>query len=395
MNTYLRGYNGITGAVVPLAVLPLPPNYRQSPMYGQPPLPPGPPPPLERINLSGVKWTPPLPKAPLLPSRKYRTTRFLPKSFKRNSTQHTYIISNPYVQSVCLSILSEINQLLIDKGYAKDCRFFLRGTNAVPLIHHIFSPGEYHFPYNFSSDFDYEILINPGLPDDRFNEIHRDILDIIFGYIINVSKNNKLWPIFSAAAEQFGIYIPELKSDFPLYKSNSYTKRNFTTENAYNIIPKDSPFYLYKVNDFITSSSSELTNLSQVKFGLRILNNDGSKKSHFVPMELIDISIPKKSNDYIKRLWNITSDGLYLYNDELVEHPVAGLTPIEFNVIDLPSAVLNLEYAANKNTRKNKQNRRRTASDTLRRLFNSKVMAAPMNVRNQTIRRARNLKLIK
>lgn len=270
-----------------------------------------------------------------------------------------YETNLPDIQAMCLEIISGLWSVLKTEliEHFKLFRFFLHGTNMVPFIKHQFNP-TIHFPYTLSSDFDCELLINPSLNEKLYEDAHKELFDLVFQYLIAAVQDPKYWPLVTSSAP--------LPSDYPIYKHDTYTRFNLRTKDIYNTIPQDSPFYVYKVNDFYIKDRGP-TYISQVKFGIRIPNPNSNiyPGYPYKMIELIDISIPKQANPHITHLWNITNTGLGLYKEDikLRGRPIS----VEFPRLNISSAIRNLEYAANatREERKEKREKRMTLARNL------------------------------
>lgn len=224
-----------------------------------------------------------------------------------------YETNLPDIQAMCLEIISGLWSVLQEEliEEVELFRFFLHGTNMAPFIKHQFDP-RIRFPYTLSSDFDCELVINPILDKKyykgAYSENHSELLDLVFQYLIAAVKDPKYWHLVTSSASLF--------SDYPIYKYDTYTRFNLRTKDIYNTIPKDSPFYVYKVNDFYIKDRGP-TYISQVKFGIRIPNPNSHPGYPYKMIELIDVSIPKQENPHITHLWNITNTGLEVYKEDI------------------------------------------------------------------------------
>jgi len=264
-----------------------------------------------------------------------------------------YETNLPDIQAMCLEIISGLWSVLKTKLIKRNVlinpaaplegtrlfelfRFFLHGTNMVPFIKHQFDPTIY-FPYTLSSDFDCELVINPSLNEKLYEDAHRELLDVVFLYLIAAVQDPKYWHLVTSSAS--------LSIDYPIgLTGDIYTRYNKISANKgkYNTIPKESPFYVYKVNELYVGDSGP-SNISQVKFGIRIPSLQ--KGYPYKMIDLIDVSILKQENPHTTHLWDITNTGLGLYKEDikLRGRPIS----VEFPRLTIPSAIRNLEYAAN------------------------------------------------
>lgn len=305
-----------------------------------------------------------------------------------------YITSNKTVQAHCLSIITRLYYYI--HGYLKiskdDCRIFLRGSNAIPIIKGMLN-NRNRVSYAFTSDFDIEVVINPKLSDDEFNSLHKSILDEILYFFISIANYESLWEAFRTAAHKYGISVPPLNTNMPIYVRNGYTnldKKLLETTKKYGNISKYSPFYVYKVNDIAPPILPQI-GVSQVKFGIRVPSYE-SKGYPYKSLDLIDVSIPKKSYEYLPKLWDYANNDIYMYSSQ-----IEGFPRFYFPVLNLPASIQNMEYAAkeSKEPRSKKRNTRKKAANSLRTFYRDFVKRMPpSNIRNKTIRRVQNLGVV-
>lgn len=295
---------------------------------------------------------------------------------------------DPGVQAMCLEIISGLWTVLQTKLIKREVlvnpqsplegtrlfelfRFFLHGTNVVPFIKHQFDP-TIHFPYTLSSDFDCEVLINPSLDKDVYTATHKELLDVVFQYLIAAVKHPNYWHLVTSNAP--------LRGDYPIgLTGDIYTRYNKISayKGKYNTIPKESPFYVYKVNELYVQRKE--THISQVKFGIRIPNPYPGYPYKMI--DLIDVSIPKQANPHITHLWNITNTGLGLYKEDI---EVGGeIISVRFPRLNVTSAIQNLDYAANaiRETREEKREKRMTLARNLQN-FQAKKPHPPRQVKS-------------